>query len=235
MNNHKLFQRDLVARKAARSQSRAVNLYARREARKEVIAADDPRLIRLAEINRTIPALTREARDLTRALKKCRFLPATCKHCHASWAPALTPKLRCPKCGAYDWLLIPRSYSEAARNPPSLAINDRTPTIDVRPIIDEKARELGIDPPPRLALTQQEFVESYIASPPTIDAAMGTNSPLASPPPERPRLPQRSQAEIDADWQAELARTDPLYMPSETDESADYYATMRRLTETGRA
>jgi predicted Zn-ribbon and HTH transcriptional regulator len=258
-NHPKLFSTRVARTRSERIKQKRID-------RKEVVAANDPRILRLAEAKRAIVSLTREARDLTRALKKCRFLPASCKHCHRSWEPTLTPKLRCPECGAFDWLAVPRSYRETALNPPTLDINDHAPDpIDLRPIIDERAAELGLDPPPKidddLAMPLAEFREKYVdASPRTseeeIEAAWDKVNrvhsspdelvdPLNLPAPAPLKLPGRSPADIQADWDREVAKDraivtttlleDPLTAPSETDEGADYYLLVRLLTEKGLA
>lgn len=259
MYNHpKLFSARVARTRSERIKQKRID-------RKEVVAANDPRILRLAEAKRAIVSLTREARDLTRALKKCRFLPASCKHCHRSWEPTLTPKLRCPECGAFDWLAVPRSYRETALNPPTLDINDHAPDpIDLRPIIDERAAELGLDPPPKIDDEPPNFdihitvgpSPSHPSTTEEIEAAWDKVNrvhsspdelvdPLNLPAPAPLKLPGRSPADIQADWDREVAKDraivtttlleDPLDAPSETDEGADYYLLVRLLTEKGLA
>lgn len=254
---------------------RSARLKQRREDRREVIGQDDPRIKRLTEIRRAIPALTREARALSSEIRKCRFLPATCQHCKATWDATSIPRLRCPSCKARDWLKIPAAYAEAARNPLDLDVTGHAPAtpINTQPAIDEIARELGLDPPPRmsddLAMPLAEFREKYVdpafaaaldAPPLTpeqeIEAAWDKVNrvhsspdelvdPLNLPAPEPIKLPGRSQADVEADWQRELAKDrplvtttlieDPLTAPSEPDSGADYYLLVRILTEKGLA
>lgn len=240
---------------------RSRRLKQRRENRKEIIAQNDPRILRRDHIRRTLIALNREARALDRELKNCRFLPAQCQHCGATWPPTLTPKIRCPKCKAPDWLAIPQSYAKVASNPLDLDADAlETPamvnlgTLDPPPRVDDTPYEINmdrvrmsattdVDAPPTPATLEEEIEAAWAANNRPRSTADDIVDPLSQPLHEALKLPGRSPEDIKADWDREVAadRTrvtttlieDPTLAPSETDEGADYYLNLRILTSKG--